>query len=63
MWWVSDAVLFDTARDTAALTISDLLTSPAGLGAAADLVDGFDRAALEGLFAGESHAIIRDARS
>ncbi|MEO2132361.1 MAG: hypothetical protein ABGX78_14215 [Microbacterium sp.] len=69
MWRVSDAVLFDTARDTAALTISDLLTSPAGLGAAADLrttvdaVNGFDRSAFEGLLAGASHPIIRDARS
>jgi len=69
MWRVSDAVLFDTARDTAALAISDLLTSPTELGAAADLrttvdaVNGFDRAALEGLLALASHPIIRDARS
>lgn len=69
LWRVSDAVLFDTARDTASLAMFDHLTSPAGLGAAADLrttvdeVDGFDRAALEELFADASLPIIRDARS
>lgn len=69
MWRVSDAVLFDTARDTAAFAISDLLTSPTELRAAADLrttvdaVNSFDRAALDGLLALASHPIIRDSRS
>ena len=69
MWRVSDAVLFHTARDTAALTMSRLLTSSTDLGAATDLrttvdaVNGFDRTALEELLADASHPIVRDARS
>lgn len=61
MWRVSDAVLFDTARDAAALAMSRLLTSQPALGPAierrgeVDAADGFDRAALEELLGRASH--------
>lgn len=61
LWRVSDAVMYDAARDAAALALSRIVTSPTALGqaldlrAAVDAVDGFDRPALEALISRPSH--------
>lgn len=61
LWRVSDAVLFDAARDAAALATSRHLASPSNVDAATNLrsaidsADGFDRAALEVLLAHAPH--------